>query len=508
VSSSVEEDGDDTQVGRLAPVNERILVVTPYPPIRDGIGTYAAQEVKRLLLEGNDVEVLSPQPSAAHHHLALRSPRGVAALAKRVNAYDRVVVQYHPDVFYPNPVGPAARAAITAGLVGVCLRAGNVELRVHEFKPEWGFGNDPLAALQRAFWSAARRVEVHTDTEKRQLCEAYRIDPSRVDVVAHGAHFEAHAAGADRDAVRAELGIAAGEHCFLAIGFLQPHKGFDRAIRAFGRLGLEPGTARLDVVGGLRVEDDDFVAHVEDLRDLAHATPGATVHAGFVSDRRFDEWILAADTLVLPYRTIWSSGVIERARLYGTPVIASRVGGLEAQAGELGVTFIDTDDDLAEAMADALGRPPEPGASATWQPIVGAGERPDRDLVQAELRARAGVRAEVAKPAPGTARRGEAARQHRLAMPRPESATPLGRMAKRVVQRLTYWQVAPIVHHVNELHRAVDRDHEPDPTAPWMAPPRRADVPAARGVASASEQPQSAEAQDAPERTNKSDRMS
>jgi hypothetical protein len=43
---------------------------------------------------------------------------------------------------------------------------------------------------------------------------------------------------------------------------------------------------------------------------------------------------------------------------------------------------------------------------------------------------------------------------------------------------------------------------EPHPMAPWMAPPRTADGPAGRGVASASEQPQSAEAQEAPEWTD------
>lgn len=436
---------------------QRILVVSPYPPIRDGIGTYAAQEVKRLLLEGHHVEVLSPQPSAAHHHLALRSPRGVAALTKRVHRYDRVVVQYHPDVFYPHPVGRATRTAISAALLALCLRSRNVELRVHEFKPEWG-----RSPLLRRVWLAARRVEVHTETEQRQLCEAYRLAPDRVHVVEHGAHFEPHAADADRDAVRAELGIAPGEHAFLAIGFLQPHKGFDRAIRAFARLGAEPGTARLDVVGGLRVEDAGYVAHVEDLKDLAAATPGATVHAGFVSDRRFDEWILAADTIVLPYRTIWSSGVIERARLYGTPVIATRVGGLEAQAGGAGATLVDTDDELVSAMAAALARhhgaPVSPTTAAAWEPIVAPGAAADRDAVQAALRRRAGVRAEVARPSPG----GGPSRPTRLALPQPDSASPLGRLAKRLVHRLTYWQVAPIVHHVNELQRAIDRERPSD----------------------------------------------
>jgi glycosyltransferase involved in cell wall biosynthesis len=433
-----------------------VLVVSPYPPIRDGIGTYAAQEVKRLLLEGHHVEVLSPQPSAAHHHLVLSGPRGPLALAKRVGRYDRVVVQYHPDVFYPHPVGAATKRAITLGLVAMCLRARNVELRLHEFKPEWGGDR-----LLRRLWLAARRVEVHTDTEKQQLCEAYDLPPDHITVVEHGAHFEAHASAADRDAIREELGIEPGEHCFLAIGFLQPHKGFDRAIRAFGRLQVEPGTARLDVVGGLRVEDAAYVSYVEDLRDLARATPGAHLHDGFVSDRRFDEWLVAADTVVLPYRTIWSSGVVERARLYGTPVIATRVGGLEAQAGDL-ATFVADDEQLALAMADALGHERDRDAVATdWEPVVPPGQHPEREAVQAALRARAGIRAEVGRPAPvGAGPRARAL--PRLALPPAESGNPLGLLAKKVVRRLTYWQTAPIVHHVNELQRALERERESD----------------------------------------------
>ena len=41
-----------------------------------------------------------------------------------------------------------------------------------------------------------------------------------------------------------------------------------------------------------------------------------------------------ADTLVLPYREIWSSGVMERAKLFNRVVIAADVGGLGDQAPE------------------------------------------------------------------------------------------------------------------------------------------------------------------------------
>ena len=62
----------------------RILMVSPYPPIRDGIASYTVQEVAALLDAGHEVEVLSPWPSAAHHHLALPRPtRSVRAREAR-----------------------------------------------------------------------------------------------------------------------------------------------------------------------------------------------------------------------------------------------------------------------------------------------------------------------------------------------------------------------------------------------------------------------------------------
>src|SRR5438105_11576697 len=79
----------------------RILMVTPYAPLRDGIAAYAVQQVAALRAEGHDVEVLSPGPSAAHHFLDFSGLRGIGALAKRVRSYDKVIIQFHPDLFYP-----------------------------------------------------------------------------------------------------------------------------------------------------------------------------------------------------------------------------------------------------------------------------------------------------------------------------------------------------------------------------------------------------------------------
>ncbi|HSL58804.1 MAG TPA: glycosyltransferase, partial [Acidimicrobiales bacterium] len=239
---------------------ERILMVTPYPPIRDGIGAYAVQQVQRLRAAGHDVEVLSPQPSAAHHHLDLRSPRGPLALAKRVRGYDRVIVQYHPDLFSPPTAGSRARARAAAGLLVAFRSARRVEVVLHEVDYDGARRLRPDALVARLLWRSVDQLGVHTEAERQRLVAAFGLAPDRVTLLDHGEDF-VRRTDLDRAGARARLGVDPDAHVFLAIGFIQPHKGFDRAVRAFAR--LPEGSAELHVVGSVRVEDPAYLAYVE-----------------------------------------------------------------------------------------------------------------------------------------------------------------------------------------------------------------------------------------------------
>jgi glycosyltransferase involved in cell wall biosynthesis len=435
-------------------VDVRILMVTPYPPIRDGIAAYAVQTVARLRAEGDDVEVLSPWPSAAHHHLDLRGPRGPLALAKRVGAYDKVIVQFHPDVFFRLPPTAKERLTVSAALTAAFRAAKDVEVVVHEVDYRVGAGHGPVAVATRAMWQSVDRVVVHTADERSSFAAAFGVPEDRISVEAHGQHFQRRTR-LDRTGARARLGIPDDQFMFLSIGFIQPHKGFDRSIHAFD--GLAAAGCRLDIVGSVRVEDPAYLEHLEELRRLAAATPGVAVHAGYLGDEEFDRWLVAADVVVLPYRHIWSSGVMERAALYDRPVIATRVGGLAQQAGDEAV-LVDDDEGLAAAMREAAGTGEAPGAADPWD----VGGATDRDAVMAEVRARAAARrGTAARPA----RAGDAGpapsrvsaplrRLPALGLPEPASARFGAGFVKRLVRRLTAWELEPVVEQVNQLQRA------------------------------------------------------
>jgi glycosyltransferase involved in cell wall biosynthesis len=437
---------------------ERVLMVSPYPPVRDGIATYALQTVRALRRQGHDVEVLSPGPSAAHHHLDLVGPRGALALANRVRGYDRVIIQFHPDFFYAEPGRMHARLAESLALMAPFAAAPKLEVIVHEIDGRFGNRRRPDGLVARRLWRLPDVIKVHTPSERDAFIADFGVEPSRVQLIAHGADFQPHTQ-ATRESARRSLGIGPDELVFLSIGFVQPSKGFDRAVRAFQ--GLAALGARLDIVGSVRVDDPDMVSYEAELADLCDAVEGATLHAGYVSDELFDRWIVASDVVVLPYRNIWSSGVMERAALFSRPVIATRVGGLAEQAAaQADVRLVADDVELRRAMIERL-PPQEEAEPAGWSELWPSG--PD---LRADVQEQVRTRAAQALPA-GIGRRRDASavatvgagsaplrRLSRLAPPDTNHGRRTVRVVKRLVRRATAFQIDPLLQQVNQLQAA------------------------------------------------------
>lgn len=454
----------------------RILMVSPYPPVRDGIAAYAVQAVAALRSQGNDVEVLSPGPSAAHHHLDLHGPRGPLALAHRVRGYDKVVVQYHPDMFYPAPISPLRHALVSLALLVAVRAMRSSEVVVHEIDYRMGRRRGIDGAAARRLWRSVDCVVLHTEIEQRDFAEAFGVRPERTEVIAHGAHFTRRTSMA-REAARRSLGIPDDEVVFLSIGFIQPHKGFDRAVRAFDGLGARG--CSLHLVGSVRVDEPEYVAYLAELQELVATTPGAHLHNQYVSDELFDRWLVASDVVVLPYRNIWSSGVLERALLYERRVIATAVGGLGQQAGaRSGVTLVG-EADLLGAMWRARGQAAAPSPAAGGWPSPGdagdVGDEKLRERVQEQVLARATMRRGLPARPGGAVRAGGGQaslplrRLPPLGVPAPTSARPGASLLKRLVRRATAWQVDPLVTQVNALRevtiqaleRAGQQDRKP-----------------------------------------------
>jgi hypothetical protein len=193
-------------------------------------------------------------------------------------------------------------------------------------------------------------------------------------------------------------------------------------------------------------------------------------HKGFVSDELFDRWIVASDVVVLPYRHVWSSGVLERAALYDKAVIATRIGGLAEQAAARdAITFVTDDDGLRRAMWERVaGGSADHAARTPLEPWPAEGDEL-REQVQRQIRRRAagsrGSRAAAVAARSGSRSAEDAAalagalsapvrRLGELSLPPTTSQRSGAAVVKNMVRRLTAWELGPIVGEVNALRAA------------------------------------------------------
>lgn len=333
----------------------KILVVSSYPPRRCGIGAYARDQVARLRREGHEVTVLSPPDGDGDVRAPILGGRAFLRAARMGGRFDRVVVHFQPALYYRRRA-PVSKVMTSLSLLWLAVARRRLEILVHEadlpirWRPDYWL-------LGRAFRRAGR-VWFHTEAERVALERDYRIRvrgglvPHRVEPVGQVSKKDA----------RERLGLANGPPVFVCAGFLQPSKGFDRAVEAFAAIARDG--ASLYVVGSIRDRTPENEAYVRELAERCREEPRVTLVERYLSDEEFDLWVAAADWIVLPYRRAWSSGVLARAHALGTPAIVSAVGGLPEQAGT-GDLVVDGDEDLARALRAAASAP---GTRETTRP--------------------------------------------------------------------------------------------------------------------------------------------
>lgn len=332
----------------------RYLMVSTYPPKRCGIGAYAEQSVAQLREQGHVVDVVSPDLQGnVDFAWDLRGGKKLLRLFQLLPYYDRVVLQYHWAFFYRNPFLPERRwetLQTTLCFMLLFLRCRKLEVVAHEIpyvpgKQGW---------LYKWQWKLAPRIVFHTTREREYFEKHYRmrLNASRIAFRAHDDVYQKFADHTQRSA-RRQLKLSPQGLLFLCIGFIQRHKGFHRAIRAFAEATVPQ--AELFIVGSLRVTNAENVKYLTELRQLAAEHSNVHLIELFVSNEDFDTWIAAADCVVLPYSEIWSSAVLGRAQLIGRPAIVSTVGGLPEQARVNDVLFA-TDEELVAAFRTVASR--------------------------------------------------------------------------------------------------------------------------------------------------------
>jgi len=186
--------------------------------------------------------------------------------------------------------------------------------------------------IERRTMATADRIVAATEIDRSHMLDAYGANPRKIVVVPGGVNLDVFQAGAQWMA-RRELGLGP-EPTLLFVGRIQRLKGIDVLLRAAATLRNDLPGLRVLVVGGSHDTSGDQPAEetreLERLRAIVEelGLSDSVRFVGGVEQSRLALYYRAADLTVMP-STYESFGLVAvESMACGTPVVASRVGGL------------------------------------------------------------------------------------------------------------------------------------------------------------------------------------
>ena len=318
--------------------DKRALMISSYPPENCGIGAYARQQVAYMRANGYRVDVLAIRGNGTVS-MPLNTPEDLLELKKYKDKYDKIIIQYHASFFYSG-MDRHQRIRMHQAFEELFKDNPNIEVVCHEitFPIEGSNSKHPDILEENKYkvqkWLAAPHVLFHTQIEQKNFCRNIGIDinSGKTELVSPNKYY-VKARDITQEQAREELKIPPEQKVFLCIGFIQPHKAYDKVAEAFAKLG-HTGVKELYIVGSLRFVSEETKAYLDLLKKYDEENANIHLVSSYVSDEQFDTWLTAADYVFIPYKEIWSSGVLGRSKLLNKACIVRDVGGLREQLSE------------------------------------------------------------------------------------------------------------------------------------------------------------------------------
>jgi D-inositol-3-phosphate glycosyltransferase len=198
----------------------------------------------------------------------------------------------------------------TLALIKMQSRAGEVEPEERE-------------AVEREAMLNAERIVAFSSHEKDAMARLYGVDPARVTLAPCGVDLTKFRP-MDQKEVRRQLGLN-GEKVLLYVGRVEPLKGLDLLVETAAQLEADEADIRMMVVGGAPGEPE-----TDRMKRLAkeRRVDGLIDFVGRVDHDELPLYYNAADVCVVPSYYESFGLVALESMACGTPVVASRVGGL------------------------------------------------------------------------------------------------------------------------------------------------------------------------------------
>jgi D-inositol-3-phosphate glycosyltransferase len=335
---------------RVAIISYHTCPVAPLGgPETGGLNVYVRELSRELAERGHHVDVFTRRAGdvpAAEPALVDGSPhaRLMHIDSGPAEYVEKAELPQYLDAFEQGVVAFAQREGITydivhshywlSGLVGERLKARwavphmtmfhtlaevKSRSRISEWEP------DVRIESEHAIVQQADRIIAAGRDERDLLVRLYDADAARISVVPCGVNLDLFHP-VDQAQARRELSIGEHERILLFVGRIEPLKGIDILLGAASELAVEHDCTVV-VIGG---DNSGMQGEMAYLRTLAKRLGIAdrVRFLGAVDHQKLPLYYSAADVCVVPSFYESFGLVALEAMACGTPVVASRVGGL------------------------------------------------------------------------------------------------------------------------------------------------------------------------------------
>lgn len=206
--------------------------------------------------------------------------------------------------------------------------------------------------LTHLMFKLSYRIIVHSEINKRQLKEVFRIKDEKISVIAYGVLNFYKKGEIAKEEARKELNLDNRDKVILYFGNIRRYKGVDILIRAFAKVRQEISNSKLIIAGKNWIDWQPF----QELIDKHGLNKDIILRLNYISTPEIPYYFSACDLVVLPYSHFESqSGPGNVALAFGKAMVVSNVGGLSDLVKNKDVIVPPCDDDrLAKAIIKVL----------------------------------------------------------------------------------------------------------------------------------------------------------